>query len=113
TLRWPIVRVLAGLCASWMLAACASEDDGGAGDQRSCMPGLNVACVCPNGRTSTASCLPNGSAAGPCACTDPVATGDAGSADASSAPPLPDAGRPTQPGVMPGRPGAPDAGDAS
>jgi poly(3-hydroxybutyrate) depolymerase len=75
--------VLAGLCALWMLDGCGSDGDG-RGGAVVCTPNASLSCACPNGRTSTASCLPNGSGLGPCACSEVVDSGRG--ADAATAP---------------------------
>src|SRR5690349_11799017 len=62
---------LTALCTWWALQACSSEDEGNRG-AASCAPGTLLACDCPNGLRSVASCLPDGSGSGPCACNDPV-----------------------------------------
>jgi poly(3-hydroxybutyrate) depolymerase len=91
-------HALAGLCALWMLEGCGSDDDG-RGGAVVCTPNASLSCVCPNGRTSTASCLPNGSALGPCACNEAVDSGR----DAATA---------QDGGTRDSAPSAGDAGDA-
>jgi polyhydroxybutyrate depolymerase len=98
-MRRPTRHVLVGLCALWTLAGCGPDDDG-RGGAVVCTPNASLSCVCPNGRTSTASCVPNGSALGPCACGEVIDSGpgadaatgrDSGARD-SSAPSARDAG---------------------
>jgi polyhydroxybutyrate depolymerase len=71
TMRSSMARVLLAFCASWALHACSSEDDASRG-AGTCTPAALLACDCPNGLRSVASCLPDGSGLGPCACNDPV-----------------------------------------
>ncbi|MCC6216595.1 MAG: hypothetical protein IT376_17165 [Polyangiaceae bacterium] len=76
--RWALgLRAMAALAA--LGAGCTSSGDG---DDRTCRPGLELACTCPGGGDGTKRCAPDGAGYLPCDCSDSGAAGGAGGAGA-------------------------------
>lgn len=111
TVFWRKIRVdsvpcVLFACVAALVGACASESDGNASTPvpiggpaagESCVPGLQVACACPDATPGVAVCLPSGGLA-PCQCgasggLDPVGMvpldPNMGGAGAASEPPPP------------------------
>lgn len=104
-IRTESARCVAFACVAVLAGACASDSDGntsapvpipGPAAGEGCVPGLQVACACPDATQGVATCLPTGLGVAPCQCGAPgVPVGmvpldpNMGGAGAASEPPEP------------------------
>lgn len=107
-IRTGSARRVVPACMAVLVGACASDTDAnmsapvpipGPAAGGSCVPGLQVACACPDATPGVAACLPSGLGLAPCQCgapggLEPVGMvpidPNAGGAGAASEPPEPD-----------------------